>query len=199
MKKLLLSFVFVFTVCVSAYTQNTVRDSLYNKSRLIGYGISNFLDLIDPINYKPGIYLEFGQPTPMDNWNLKISFIGKYSYQSQNNLRQHSILPFVFTAGLERNWYFDKVLMTIDFSLYYSMSVRKATTSAVQSDDYGVGVAPGILLQIPLRDDLVLCGGVQIGGGLYREFAGVGTVARPTIVGRIEDLRLFSFGLRHYF
>lgn len=178
---------------------NTDSSSVDQFKRSFGYGASNLLDLVNPIGYRPGIYVEFGQDSPFDGWDYAFTLIGAYRFENQNNIRYHELIPFVITAGLEKNWYFEKVFISLNLNLFYSMSLRKTSISPFQGDDYGVGASPGLKINLPLRDDLVLNAGYEYGLGFFREFVGVGSVAVPAMVLRGRAIRNFSFGVRHYF
>lgn len=174
-------------------------DSTNENRRSFGYGVSNLLDLYDITNYRPGIYIEFGQVSPIEKWNYNIKFIGNYQYSNQNNIRYHSIIPFIVTLGLERIWEVGRIAISVNADLFYSMSLRKTSISGFQGDDYGVGLAPGINLHFPLRENLVLIAGVEYGVGFFRKFNSLGTVTTPSLVLDAAAIRNLSFGIRHYF
>lgn len=166
---------------------------------MFGYGVSNLFELYDITNYHPGIYLEFGQISPIENWDYNVKFIGNYQFTNQNNIRYHSFIPFRVTVGLERKLQLEKMFLTFNANLFYSMSLRKTSISGFQGDDYGVGVSPGVNINFPLREDLVLSAGLEYGLGFFRDFVSVGTVTRQTMVFNYAAIRNFSFGIRHNF
>lgn len=195
-----LSKAILLVVLVHCYAVvHAQSDSIVENKRSFGYGVSNLLDLYDITNYRPGIYLEFGQVSPIEKWNYNIKFIGNYQYSNQNNIRYHSIIPFIVTVGLERVWEMGRIAISINADLFYSMSLRKTSISGFQGDDYGVGLAPGINLIFPLRDNLVLIGGAEYGVGFFRKFNSLGTVTTPSLVLDVTAIRNLSFGIRHYF
>lgn len=177
-------------------------DSSATYRRTIGYGVSNLIELYDIINYRPGVYLEFSQKAPFDGWVYNVKFIGKYHLEVQNNVRYHEIIPFITTVGLERRVEFEKFQLILNANLFYSMSLRKSSIgggSGFQGDDYGIGMSPGVNLSYPLRENLLLIGGVEYGVGFFREFVSVGTVTQPAMVLKGTAIRNLSFGIRHYF
>jgi hypothetical protein len=175
------------------------EDSTITYKRSFGYGVANLVELYDPTNYLPGIYVEFGQASPIEGWQYNIKLIGHYRYLNQNNIRHHEFLPFVVTVGLERKWELEKFQIGFNANLFYSMSLRKTSISPFQGDDYGFGISPGVTVFYPLRDNLVLCGGLEYGAGLFREFVAVGTVTTPALRLKAAPIRNLSFGIRHYF
>lgn len=180
-----------------AFSQN--EDSTQSYKRQFGYGVANLIQLSDPTNYKPRIYLDFAQAGPWQETFYRVSLLGEYRTYMDGNVRNHEIIPFIVSMGLEKVWKREKIAFGLGVALYYSMSLRKTTISTFQGDDYGVGIAPSAHLYIPLKENLSLTFAYQYGVGLYREFVGVGTVAAPSLVPRGDAIRDLSFGVVHYF
>ncbi len=188
----------LLTPCLGAQS-NRDSDSTETFKRSFGYGVSNLINLYDPINYRPGIYLEFRQVAPFEGWSYNVRLIAQYRFENQNGVRYHELIPFVTTVGLERDIYLEKFIVSVNANLFYSMSLRKTSISGFQGDDYGVGISPGVNLSYPLRENLVLSAGLEYGVGFFREFVGVGTVTTPAMVLKGVAIRNLSFGIRHYF
>lgn len=189
----------IINLSASAEELSMITDSTAKYNRQFGYGVGNLFDLKDPINYKPGIYFDFGQGTDWENVNLKVSMLGKYRTYMDGNVRQHEVIPFIVSVGLEKFWVREKLVLSVGASIYYSMSLRKSTISGFQGDDYGVGISPMINVMIPLKENLGLVFGYQYGIGLYREFNNLGTVTNATLVPKGEAIKNLSFGVMHYF
>ncbi|MCB9189852.1 MAG: hypothetical protein H6599_11305 [Flavobacteriales bacterium] len=180
----------------SSYAQ---EDSISPHKRSFGYGVSNLIELYDFKTYTPGLYLEFGQQSSLKGWDYSIRLIGQYSLSIQNNIRTHSVVPFIVTLGLEKKWRLNKFILSFDGDLFYSMSLRKATLGTFQGDDYGVGISPGLNLAYPFRENLSIQAGLEYGVGFFREFVSVGSVTVPAMVFNFAAVRSFSLGIRHYF
>lgn len=191
--------IMLFVILIGGNYSIAAQSDSTNKHKSFGYGVSNLLELYDFSNYHPGIYIEFGQVSPIENWDYNIKLIGNYQFTNQNNIRNHSFIPFRLTFGLERKVQLEKVFLSFNANLFYSMSLRKTSISGFQGDDYGVGVSPGVNINFPLREDLILSGGLEYGVGFFRDFVSVGTVTRQTMVLNYAAIRNFSFGIRHYF
>ncbi|CAG5078864.1 hypothetical protein [Parvicella tangerina] len=193
---------FVMSVAYSSFLAQSDSAAAYKRS--FGYGVANLIELYDPINYRPGIYLEFRQNSPIDGWRYNIKLMGRYRFENQNGVRYHELIPFVTTIGLERDIHldFERLLLSVNANLFYSMSLRKSSIgggSGFQGDDYGVGISPGVNASFFLRENLALHVGFEYGIGFFREFVSVGTVTRPSMVLKGVAIRNLSFGVRHYF
>lgn len=197
MRSYILLVVILLSFSVSRTWAST--DSTATYKRNFGYGVSNTLQLFNFSTYVPGIYLEFGQRSPIEGLDYNIKLIGLYSLTNQGNVRTHSLVPFMVTLGLEKSWYLEKVIINLNANLFYSMSLRKGTLGPFQGDDYGVGISPGVNLGYPLKENLVVSAGIEYGLGFFREFVSVGTVTTQTMRLNYAPVRSLSLGIRHYF
>lgn len=174
-------------------------DSMQGYSKNFGYGVANLIEIAsNNSGYRPQAYFDLSGKNSK-NYFYRIGLSFSYRRNTQGTLPVNEIIPLNITFGAEKHYYRKNFYFVLGGDFFVSMSMRKARLGPFQFDDYGMGIAAYAGCGYALRRDLTLFTQFEPGIGYFREFVGVGTVARPTLAIRYAPMRNLSFGVRHFF